>query len=293
MQTKQYIKALLQEAGVSPNTRLGQHFLIDLNLMRVLIAAARLTPEDVVLEVGCGTGSLTEALAEQAGKVIAVEIDPVLAAIARSQLAPYAHVQVLHADILENKNTLNHTVTAFMKAASALCPGRRLLIANLPYDVGCPVMINLLTATPDIQEMYVTVQKEVADRMVAHYGDHHYGTLSILLGATGTVRLLRTLKPAVFWPAPRVDSAIVTYTRVREKVSAIRDMDLLSDVIELCLGHRRKMLKSAVRSAHGRLGHVRDWTGLFQQCGIDPTQRPDTIAPEAYVALSNMICTHL
>jgi 16S rRNA (adenine1518-N6/adenine1519-N6)-dimethyltransferase len=292
MQTKQYIKALLQQAGVSPNKRLGQHFLIDLNLMHLLINSARLTPEDVVLEVGCGTGSLTEALAEHAGKVIAVEIDPVLAEIAQVQLASYPHVYLLHTDVLANKNTLHPTVTASLKDARAHYPGRLLLVANLPYEVACPVMLNLLKSEYPIHEMIVTVQKEVAERMVAHSGTGRYGTLSILLGATGTVRRLRVLKPTVFWPPPQVDSAMVTYTRDKEKVSAIRDMNMLFDVIELCMGHRRKMLKSAVRTARGILRYVNDWEGLFQCCGIDSTQRPDTINPGAYVALSNRICAH-
>ena len=213
MQTKRQIQELLSAAGVSPNRRLGQHFLVDLNLMRLLVDSADPGPDDLVLEVGCGTGSLTEALAARAGGVVAVEIDHTLAPIAAAQVADQAHVQVIEGDALSSKGALNPTVLEAVAQAREGKRGRFLLVANLPYDVACPVMIHLAKGPPAADAMFVTVQKEVAERMAAGPGGKHYGTLSIHLAALGRVELMRTLHPSVFWPPPQVDSAFVRFVR--------------------------------------------------------------------------------
>jgi len=249
MQTKRQIAQLLAAAGVSPNRRLGQHFLVDLNLMRLLLDSAQPGPGDVVLEVGCGTGSLTEALAERAGAVVAVEIDRTLASIVASRLADRA---------------------------------------NLPYDVACPVIVHLVKGPPAADAMFVTVQKEVAERMTAAPGGRHYGSVSILLGATGSAHTLRTLGPGVFWPPPKVDSALVAFTRDETKCRRIGDMELLSDVVGFFIGHRRKMLRACVKSIPPERGDRRRWMVIFERCGIDPTQRPAELAPGQYVVLANL-----
>ena len=127
MQTKHQIRDLLSSAGVQPNKRLGQHFLIDLNLVRLLVDSANIQKEDVVLEIGCGTGSMTEALAKEAGRIIAVELDRNLSKIAEKQLAMSENVEIINADILESKNTLSQTVTKALDLAGRKCPGRMLL----------------------------------------------------------------------------------------------------------------------------------------------------------------------
>ena len=124
MQTKQQIEQLLASAGVEPNKRLGQNFLIDLNLMRLLVDSANIGNDDIVLEVGCGTGSLTQGLAERAGKVIAVELDKTLAKIAARELANAGNVEVINADILENKNTINRTISDAIELARKKLPGK-------------------------------------------------------------------------------------------------------------------------------------------------------------------------
>jgi len=130
MQTKQQIQQLLASAGVLPNKRFGQHFLIDLNLMRLLVDSAQITNNDIVLEVGCGTGSLTQALAERAGKVIAVELDETLTKIAARELAEAKNVEVINADILESKKTINRPVSNAVELARKNRSGRFLLVSN-------------------------------------------------------------------------------------------------------------------------------------------------------------------
>ena len=287
MQTKRQIQQLLSSAGVWPNRRLGQHFLIDLNLMRLLVESADIQKDDIVLEAGCGTGSLTEALAEKAGRVIAVELDRNLIAIAERQLEKAENVELVSADVLESKHTLSRTVTNALALARKQCPGRVLLVANLPYNVASPVMMNLVTGPAIADGMYVTVQKEVAQRMTAGPGSGDYGTLSIFLGATGDVETIRTLKPAVFWPRPQVDSAMVSFVRSRAKAGRIANMDLFAEVMHLFMGHRRKTLLACTKLARERLAGTENWPEIFEQCRIDPTKRPEQLGAEDYIAIAN------
>jgi 16S rRNA (adenine1518-N6/adenine1519-N6)-dimethyltransferase len=287
MQTKQQIQQLLAETGALPNRRLGQHFLIDLNLMRLLVETAQIESSDVVLEVGCGTGSLTEALAQKAGKVIAVELDRMLCTIAQNQLTQAGNVEIINTDILEKKRILSSTVTRAIELARKKYSGRFLLVANLPYNVASPVVLNLVTGPTVADAMCVTVQRQVAERMTAAPGSSEYGTLSVLLSATGDIKTIRVLKPTVFWPQPQVDSAMVRFVRQNGKVARIRDIQLFSQTVNLFMGHRRKMLKACARLAHARLGNVNNWPAVFEQCSIDPTQRPQQLSAEDYIAIDS------
>jgi 16S rRNA (adenine1518-N6/adenine1519-N6)-dimethyltransferase len=287
MQTKQQIRQLLSSAGISPNKRLGQHFLIDLNLMRLLVDSANIQKNDVVLEVGCGTGSMTEALVERAGRVIAVELDQELTDIATDRLADFDNVNVINSDILRNKHTLNGKVTDAVAQAREKLTGRFLLVANLPYNVASPLMLNLVTDEPKVDEIYVTVQKEVADRMTASTGSEHYGTLSIFLAVTGKVSLIRALKPTVFWPQPKVESAMVGFIRDKVISDRIADIELFSETVHLFMNHRRKTIQSCCKLAEGRLNSVTNWPKIHDQCGIDPLQRPEKLSPEDYAALAD------
>jgi len=332
MQTKHQIQQLLTSAGAEVIKRLGQHFLIDLNLMRLLIDSANINDNDIVLEVGCGTGSLTEGLAEHAGYCLAVEYDRTLAEIAKNQLAKVRNVEIINTDILKNKNTISPLVSNALANARKKYSGRILLVANLPYNVASPVMLNLVTGPhfgfaqggepvePLVADaMYVTVQKQVAERMTAAAGNKDYGTLSILLSVTGDVKIIRVLKPAVFWPAPQVDSAIVRFVRDKEKVRRIKDMKLFSEVVGLFMGHRRKTIMACSklatrrgdpalpkaspaararpswlghaetgRSPKGKLAEIESWQDIFDSVSIDPHKRPEQLSPQDYIAIANL-----
>jgi len=287
MQTKRQIQDLLSSVGVYPNKRLGQNFLIDLNLMRLLVDSADIQKDDVVLEVGCGTGSMTEALAEKTGRVIAVELDRNLSEIAAEQLAMSENIEIINTDILESKNALSQTVIKALDIAGKKCPGRMLLVANLPYSAASPVIMNLVTGPTIADGMYVTVQKEVADRMTAAPASSNYGILSIFLNATGDVKTIRTLKPTVFWPQPQVDSAMVCFIRNRAKSDRIENMELFSEIVHLFMGHRRKTLLACSKLARGKFAKITNWPEIFKQCCINPKQRPETLSPEDYITLAN------
>ena len=293
MQNKQQIQQLLSSAGVSVNKRLGQNFLIDLNLMQLLVSSANITSNDIVLETGCGTGSLTEELAEKAGKVIAVEIDDTLANITKRQLSERENVEVVNSDVLESKNTINHKVISAIEQACKEYSGRFLLVSNLPYSVAAPVMMSLAAGPTTADAMYITVQREVAQRMTASAGNKNYGILSILLDATGKVRMERILKPTVYWPQPQVDSAMVSFIRSKEKAARIKSMELLREVVNLFMGYRRKMLKACTKLAQGRLAEIKNWPQVFELCSVDPHKRPETLSTEDYIAIANLCGEYL
>lgn len=287
MQTKRQIQELLLSAGVSPNRRLGQHFLVDLNLMTLLVDAARIGADDVVLEVGCGTGSLTQILAQRARRVVAVELDRTLAGIAESQLADAENVKIIQGDALSSKGVLNPAVVEALSAAAAGGSGRLLLVSNLPYDVASAVMIDLVQGPIIADSMTVTVQREVAERMTATAGGKAYGTLSIFLGATSQVEIVRVLRPSVFWPPPGVDSAIIRVVRDPQKAGRIESIESLRDVVSLFMGHRRKMLRACIKHAPEGLRDAGHWTTIFESCGVDPSKRPEDLDPGQYVDLAN------
>ncbi|MGA2070715.1 MAG: 16S rRNA (adenine(1518)-N(6)/adenine(1519)-N(6))-dimethyltransferase RsmA [Sedimentisphaerales bacterium] len=301
MQSKHQIRELLDSAAVRPNKRFGQNFLIDLNLMRLLIDTANIHNNDVVLEVGTGTGSLTSGIAEKAGFCVSVEIDATLASIARGQLADKSNVEIIAADVLKNKFEIEPVVIDALNRARAIHSGRLLLVANLPYIAATPLIINLVIGPIIADSMFVTVQKEVADRMISQPGIKDYGILSILLAATGEAKRIRTLKPTVFWPQPQVNSAFVQYVRDPEKVKTIRSVEMLSRVAGALLQHRRKMLKSCCKligdagilparsRAEGILpAEEFNWPEILNQLGIDPEIRPDNLTPEQFVAIANL-----
>lgn len=289
MQTKQQIQQLLASLGTFPKKRLGQNFLIDQNIIRLIVDNADITEQDVVLEVGCGTGTMTEYIREQAGQVIAVDLDPEVASIAAKELAAFPNVALFNTDILAGKHHVCQEVLDAIAEARKTYARDFLLVANLPYNVASPVMINLVTGPLPVDRMVVTIQKEVGDRMIAGTGDPHYGSLSILLQATGRIELVRILKPSVFWPQPKVDSAVVKYTRDQKKTDRIQDLPLLADTLALFLGQRRKQIKAAAKNAQGDLKQIKNWPDLFEQCQMPPHHRPDQITPDQYVNLANLL----
>ncbi|MGD0786245.1 MAG: 16S rRNA (adenine(1518)-N(6)/adenine(1519)-N(6))-dimethyltransferase RsmA [Sedimentisphaerales bacterium] len=288
MQTKTDIQRLLAGAGVEPNKRLGQHFLIDLNLMEFLLSNAAITENDIVLEVGTGTGSLTGELVKKAGKVIAVECDDVLAGITSQHLRNAENFEIIVEDVLESKNTINHDVIEKLKQAQQEVFGRVLLVANLPYNVASSVMLNLLAGDVVADAMIVTVQKEVAMRMAATPGGEDYGILSIFLSAMGQCKVLRKLTPKVFWPVPQVDSAMVRFDRDEKKAAEIHNVVLFKQVVDLFMGHRRKMMRACVKSAEGRLAQIHNWEDIFTRAFVEPHHRPEELSAVDYVAIANL-----
>jgi 16S rRNA (adenine1518-N6/adenine1519-N6)-dimethyltransferase len=289
VQSKRQIQQILEAEGIRPNKRLGQHFLIDLNLMRLLVDSADLHKNDVVLEVGCGTGSLTDILAEKAGRVVAVDADKKLIKIAEYQLEKYENIDFFASDILDGKNSISNIVINSIRNAREKYEGRLLLVSNLPYNVASPLILNLITGSMRADAMYVTIQKEVADRMIAVPGSKNYGILSVFLAATGTVKMIRRLRPVVFWPRPKVDSTMLSFIFNPEKASRITNMELFSQIVRFFMKYRRKTILACSKLAVGSLKQKVKWPDVFNSCRIDSSLRPAQLFPEDYIAITQYV----
>src|SRR5262245_58468074 len=231
-QTQSFLIERMKEAGIRPQGQHGQNFLIDLNLLDLLVRTANPGPKDVVLEIGTGLGSLTGRVAQLAAAVVTVEIDPRLYALASEELSGLANVTMLQQDALKNKNTIHPAVLEAVHQKLDAHPGSQLkLIANLPYNVATPVLSNLLTVTPVPLSLTATIQKELADRIVASPGTKDYSALSIWMQALCAMEIVREMPPQVFWPRPKVHSAIIHIVPHPAKRAALGDLTFFHEFI--------------------------------------------------------------
>ncbi len=249
-QTVSYLRARMREVGLQPDKRHGQNFLIDLNLIELIARSAELNKQDVVLEVGTGMGSLTSLMAPDAGHVVTVEIDAGLAQIAGEELEEFDNVTILQQDALRNKNNIDQTVIATVQSKLAEIPDSRLkLVANLPYNIATPLISNLLHWPQLPALMAVTIQKELADRIMAVPSTKDYSALSIWVQSVADVELVRELPPSVFWPPPKVTSAIIRIRPQPSKRDLIPDLAFYHSFVRSLFFHRRKYLRSVLCSA--------------------------------------------
>jgi len=285
--TQSEIQAMLAEAGVRPDRRRGQHFLIDGNLMRMLAAAADLAPRDTVLEVGAGVGNLTGLLLGRAGHVVAVEVDPALAAIARQRLADAANLDLVVADVLADKHRVAPAVVEAVARRRAELGGPVKLVANLPYQAATPLVAELVAANPPPERLVFTVQMEVADRLAAAPDTADYGPASVLVQALAQVEVLRRLGPSVFWPRPRVWSAMMRIRPSAAKRGGVADRAVLRRTIDGLFAHRRKRAAKSLALADPSGTSPQAWAERLSAVGLDPRARGETYTVEKIVSLTN------
>ncbi len=276
MQTLSEIKFLLAERGLTPKHRLGQNFLHDHNLLKKLVAAAEVAPGDLVLEVGPGTGTLTEALLEAGARVVACELDRDLATLIRDRFDGVSQLTLVEGDCLASKRSLSPEVLAVLgqdRAGSKRPPFR--LVANLPYQAASPLIATLLSDHPECSGLFVTIQREVGDRIATKAGGKEYGTLTVLCQALAEIERLAVCPPSCFWPQPKVTSAMLALRRRSFGGDGLPPFDphALSDLLHRLFSKRRKQLGSI-------LG--RDFP--FPE-GINPGARPEQLDVEAILNL--------
>jgi len=269
------VRELADRLGVRPSKRLGQNFVVEQGTVRRIAALAAPAPDDVVLEVGPGLGSLTLALLEAgAGRIVAVEIDQALAGDLPRTLADRApaladRVTVISADALR-------VGERDLPAAPSM------LVANLPYNVAVPVVLHLLAAVPSLVRGLVMVQAEVADRMYAAPGSRVYGAPSVKLAWYATARSAGTVPRTVFWPVPNVDSRLVAFTRTDPPATSATREAVVA-LVDAAFGQRRKTLRAALA---GWAGSAPEAERLLRAAGIDPGARGEALSVAQFARLA-------
>ncbi|QDU38276.1 Ribosomal RNA adenine dimethylase [Maioricimonas rarisocia] len=290
-QTRSYLMELFDQHGFHPRTDLGQNFLIDLNIVEFVVERAELTPQDVVLEVGAGTGGMTTFMAQQAGHVVSVELDRNMHKLASVATSPYDNVTLLNCDALKNKNSFNPDVIAEVTSALEAEPGRRLkLVANLPYSIATPVVSNLVATEIPWARMVVTIQFELGLRMRAKPRSSHYGSLSVWLQSQCDVAMIKKLGPTVFWPRPKVNSAIMQIMPSAEKRAQIVDRAFFQDYVRRLFHHRRKFLRSVLVGMYRKQLPKAEIDALLEQQAFEATARAEELDVATHVQLANALC---
>jgi 16S rRNA (adenine1518-N6/adenine1519-N6)-dimethyltransferase len=271
------IKQELREHGLFPKKKLGQHFLVDPNILKKVIRTAQVGKEDVVLEVGPGLGEMTLALARLAKQVIAVEIDPKLVTILRKKMEDLSNVEVIQSDIL--KLDFKHLFKGGGQPIK--------VVANLPYQISTPLLFRFIDSKEAFSTFTLMLQKEVGERLVAHPGGKEYGPLSIFVQIflDGSIRFF--IKPAAFFPAPEVESALVHMVWKEKPMIEGKDEEWFKRVVKACFGYRRKTLLNALK--HSELSLPESVQSRIEGVGIDPRRRPETLAIDEFVRLADAL----
>jgi 16S rRNA (adenine1518-N6/adenine1519-N6)-dimethyltransferase len=268
------IRALAASLNATPTKKLGQNFVIDPNTVRRIVTQAHVCETDVVVEIGPGLGSLTLALLPNVAKVLAVEIDPVLAGALPATIA-------LHAPSLKDNLIV---INADAMRIDTLPANPTHLVANLPYNVSVPVVLHFLETFPSLQEILVMVQAEVADRMAAGPGSKIYGVPSVKMAWYGDVTKAGSVGRNVFWPAPNVDSGLVRLVRKEHEFDP-QLRELTFTLIDAAFGQRRKTLRTALGSV---LGTPQNVESILREAGVDSGLRGEQLSLRDFVAIAQV-----
>jgi 16S rRNA (adenine1518-N6/adenine1519-N6)-dimethyltransferase len=272
------VRRIAAELDLRPTKQRGQNFVIDANTVRRIVRAAGVGANDVVVEVGPGLGSLTLALLDEVGRVVAIELDPVLAerlpATIEEYAGPHAHrCEVVLADAMRVDGVPGPPPTA--------------LVANLPYNVSVPVLLHLLTVLPSLERGLVMVQAEVADRLAAPPGSRTYGIPSVKAAWFADLRRAGAVSRSVFWPVPNVDSGLVAWTR-REPPATTATRGQVFAVVDAAFAQRRKTLRGALR---GLAGSADAAEAALRAAGVDPTSRGEVLDVAAFARIAEALDT--
>jgi len=286
-QTLSYLSKRLAEVGIKPKSKHGQNFLIDMNLLDIIAATAKLESTDVVLEVGTGTGSLTSIVAPQVAEVVTVEVDPQMHQLASEELIDCENVTLHLGDALESKHHVDEDVLELLRAKLAKDPRRKLkLVANLPYNIATPLISNLLAGSLVPTTMTVTIQKELAERICAAPSTKNYGALSVWVQSQCTAELVRIMAPSVFWPKPKVDSAILQITLDEARRVAIFDLPYFHRFVRTLFLHRRKFLRSSLVASFKEALAKSEIDEVLHTLGFGETSRAEELSVEQILKLA-------
>ena len=289
-QTRAFLMDLFERHGFYPRHDLGQNFLIDLNILDVIVKEAALTQDDVVLEVGSGTGGLTTHLATEAAHVVSIEYDRNMFGLAQEHAGVFPNVTLLNIDALRNKNHLANELLEEVQKQLDVDPQRGLkFVANLPYNIATPLISNLVATELPWRSIVVMVQLELAERMAAGPHISNYNGLSVWLQAQADVRIVRRIPPTVFWPRPDVNSAIIRIDPVPERRALIKDRKFFLNYIRMVFTQRRKLLRKVTCGVLGQHLSKAEVDAVFEAEGLTLTARAEELEPGKLVSLSNRL----
>lgn len=277
------IKYIMEKYGFRFSKSLGQNFLIDEQIIERICDGAEIGPDDDILEIGPGIGVMTQAMAERARKVVAIEIDRALIPVLQETLAECDNVEVVHADVM----------AVDLKALIAeKFEGRRpKVVANLPYYITTPIIMMLLEENIPVSDIIVMIQKEVAERISAKPSTKAYGALSVATQYYSEPKIIAKVPRTVFMPQPNVDSIVIRMTIREEPPVVLENTSLFFKVIKAAFGQRRKTLHNALNA--GGFGQSKDQTADFlRACDIEPSRRGETLTIEEFAKLANHIHQH-
>ncbi|WP_053686349.1 16S rRNA (adenine(1518)-N(6)/adenine(1519)-N(6))-dimethyltransferase RsmA [Streptomyces sp. IGB124] len=268
------VRELAAALGVRPTKQKGQNFVIDANTVRRIVRTAEVRPDDVVVEVGPGLGSLTLALLEAADRVVAVEIDDILAA---------ALPATIEARMPAKKDRFALVHSDAMLVTELPGPPPTALVANLPYNVAVPVLLTMLDRFPSIERTLVMVQAEVADRLAAEPGNKVYGVPSVKANWYAHVKRAGAIGRKVFWPAPNVDSGLVSLVRRTEPIRTSASKEEVFAVVDAAFAQRRKTLRAALA---GWAGSAAGAEAALVAAGVSPQARGESLTVEQFAAIA-------
>ena len=284
---KKQITNMSKESKIRPRKHLGQNFLIDRSILEGIVNAAKLTKEDLGLEIGAGTGTLTEALSRDAGHVVAVEIDERLVSLLRQKFFQYPDVEIVKGDFLQ----LNLTE---LTASSTLISEKSKVVANLPYYITSPIILELFRHAELFERLVVLVQKEVAERIVAAPGSKRYGAFSVAVQYHADPEIMAIVPPEAFWPQPKVDSAVVKMMiREAPRVKTV-DEGIFFAVVRGGFAKRRKTILRALSMAgktYPELASVKEDSirRILAEVGVDSERRAETLSLEEFGRIADAI----
>lgn len=272
---------ILQKYDFSFQKKFGQNFLIDTHVLDKIISAAHITKEDMVLEIGPGIGTMTQYLAEAAGKVIAVEIDKNLIPILSDTLSEYQNVRIINEDVLK---------LDLRKLADEENGGKAIkVVANLPYYITTPIIMGLFENHVPVESITVMVQKEVADRMQTGPGSKDYGALSLAVQYYAEPYIVANVPPNCFMPRPKVGSAVIRLTRHKEPPVEVKDEKLMFDIIRASFNQRRKTLANGLNNSDKITCSKEIITEAIEKLGKGPSVRGEALSLQEFASLSNDI----
>lgn len=297
-QNLSWLRSELSKRGIKPSKQHGQNFLIDGNILRFIIDTALLNKNDIILEIGTGPGALTELMADATKAVVSVEIDPRLYEFATDNLALKDNVLLINKDVMQDKSHINPEIISIIQnllkqTSKPESNGEAnhhtfKLVSNLPYHISTPVIINVLESGLPVELIVVMLQKEITNRIFARPGTKDYGILSIIAQYFTEVEVVKSLSPNVFWPSPKVDSAIVKMSILKdEQRIPLLNYELFIKIVKAIFSSRRKTINNSLMRLDIVPELQKPMTTILDAVNIPKTVRGETLTVKQIIGLAN------